>query len=382
MSDPDGSHARIDAEPARGAPGNDGPPDAAEAPAEWSGSERIFEALVRYSNDCLVVTDEHMVVMFASAALERILGFAPQAALRMPFGAGLVPEDHELLVEAYRDVVENPDTERRIEVRAPHADGTYRWIESVLSNHLDDPDLRGIVANFRDVSERRETLRELVERTEQVRHAEQENQRLLAIFDITTDLAVLADAEGRLLYLNEAARRFYALDAEAMERARGRKWRRWVNLRDVGDIDRVSGVGEAGRWSGEITLERHDGVRVPMSVQIYAHTDTSTGQVDFFSAMANDISNRKALETTLERQATHDELTGLPNRALLFERIERAMEGLRHTAAAGSVALLFIDIDHFKAINDRFGHAMGDRVLRECAQLMRQGSRAQDVAAR
>ncbi len=366
-----------------GAPGSAGDPEpTGDSGPRWSGSERRYEALVRYSNDCIVVTDDQMLVRYASPALERILGFEPAMAWSLPFGAGLVDEDHALLVAAYADVLADPSVQRRIEIRAPHADGGFRWIESVLSNHLDDPDVQGIVANFRDISERRATLQELVERTEQVRHAEQENQRLLAIFDITTDLAVLTDEQGRLLYLNAAARRFYGLEGEEMASAIGRPWRMWVNLRDATEIDRVSEIGADGRWSGEITLGRHDGARVPMAVQIYAHTDPETGRIDFFSALAHDISNRKQLETSLERQATHDELTGLPNRVLLFERIERAMEGLRHTSSAGSVALLFIDIDHFKSLNDNLGHSAGDRILESVAARIRDAVRPGDTVAR
>ena len=80
----------------------------------------------------------------------------------------------------------------------------------------------------------------------------------------------------------------------------------------------------------------------------------------------------------LSKLADEDALTGLANRRAAERALRIALEGPN----PAPLALLFIDIDHFKAINDRFGHGMGDRVLRECAQLMRQGSRSQDVAAR
>ena len=80
----------------------------------------------------------------------------------------------------------------------------------------------------------------------------------------------------------------------------------------------------------------------------------------------------------LARLADEDALTGLANR----RAAERALRMALEATSPVPLALLFIDLDHFKAINDRFGHAMGDRVLRECAQLMRQGSRSDDVAAR
>ena len=80
----------------------------------------------------------------------------------------------------------------------------------------------------------------------------------------------------------------------------------------------------------------------------------------------------------LAKLADEDALTGLANRRAAERALRAALEGPN----PAPIALLFVDIDHFKAINDRFGHVMGDRVLRECSQLMRQGSRAQDVAAR
>lgn len=80
----------------------------------------------------------------------------------------------------------------------------------------------------------------------------------------------------------------------------------------------------------------------------------------------------------LAKLADEDSLTGLANRRAAERALALALEG----ATPAPLVLLFMDIDHFKAINDRFGHAMGDRVLRECAQLMRQGSRAGDIAAR
>ena len=80
----------------------------------------------------------------------------------------------------------------------------------------------------------------------------------------------------------------------------------------------------------------------------------------------------------LAKLADEDSLTGLANRRAAERALRLAVEGSQRAP----LALLFVDIDHFKAINDRFGHAMGDRVLRECAQLMRQGSRSGDVAAR
>lgn len=93
-----------------------------------------------------------------------------------------------------------------------------------------------------------------------------------------------------------------------------------------------------------------------------------------------DISQRKALEEQLRQMALHDSVTGLPNRTLLAEHLEHAFTlAKRHQ---NKVALLFIDLDHFKAVNDRFGHEAGDALLRQIAQRLSGCLRASDLAAR
>jgi diguanylate cyclase (GGDEF)-like protein/PAS domain S-box-containing protein len=209
-----------------------------------------------------------------------------------------------------------------------------------------------------------------------------ENAMLLEVFDLTDDLAILLDDRGRLLHLNAAARRFYALDEAGVERRFGQNWEP-----DNDSINRVvAGIIEDpeafSRWSGEIEAVRHDGQPVPLSVQLLAHRDRPDGPIEFFSAVGRDISDRKLLERSLQRQATHDPLTGLPNRVLLFERIQRALDGVRSLGTAHSVALLFIDLDHFKAVNDSLGHELGDKILVAVAERISAVVRPGDTVAR
>lgn len=244
----------------------------------------------------------------------------------------------------------------------------------------DDSALGG--AEGADVSGLRAEIASLRARSAEMDSAERENRQLLAIFDITTDLAVLVDEAGDLLYLNAAARSFYGLEGTDLHSSDGRQWLGSVISSELVDHVLIDRFEKDGRWAGELLLQRHDGRQVPMAVQIFAHTDARTGEIEFYSGMGHDISTRRQLEASLEQQATHDGLTGLPNRALLFERIDRATEGLRLSSSRGSVALLFIDIDHFKAINDSLGHSAGDRILEQVADRIRDVVRPGDTVAR
>ncbi|MFN7150097.1 MAG: putative bifunctional diguanylate cyclase/phosphodiesterase [Microthrixaceae bacterium] len=209
-----------------------------------------------------------------------------------------------------------------------------------------------------------------------------ERAMLLEVFELTDDLAVLLDADGRVLHLNAAARRFYGIDGSALDRVVGENWEPATDGLDQVVARIAADPDQFGRWSGEIEAARPDGTTVPMLLQLLAHRDHPDGPIEFFSAVARDISDRKRLEESLEQQATHDPLTGLPNRLLLFERIRRALAGLRDVGARHSVALLFIDLDHFKHVNDNLGHELGDRILAEVAQRILSVVRPGDTVAR
>ncbi|MEZ5170852.1 MAG: diguanylate cyclase [Acidimicrobiia bacterium] len=103
-------------------------------------------------------------------------------------------------------------------------------------------------------------------------------------------------------------------------------------------------------------------------------------QSSFIVGQIDDITERHALEAQLAHQATHDPLTGLPNRALFMDRLEVVLA--RRTRDGATPAVMFVDLDHFKAINDRWGHAAGDNVLAAVAERFRRALRASDTVAR
>src|SRR5690606_38835547 len=134
-----------------------------------------------------------------------------------------------------------------------------------------------------------------------------------------------------------------------------------------------------GSWSGETALRRIDEIEVPVSQVLLVHRDAA-GEVEYLSTIARDISERKRFEAELQHQATHDILTGLPNRILLMDRLSAEMERARH--ANSFAAVLFLDIDNFKRINDSMGHAVGDSLLKQIADRLQAALRPNDTIAR
>lgn len=134
-----------------------------------------------------------------------------------------------------------------------------------------------------------------------------------------------------------------------------------------------------GKWSGEIWNRRKNGEVFPAWQTIAAVRDDS-GQTCHYVSVFQDITERKRREAAVQHQAYHDPLTGLANRHLLRERLAEAM---RHARREGdAAALMYLDLDHFKAVNDRHGHAVGDALLREVARRLLAGVRQEDTVAR
>ncbi len=134
-----------------------------------------------------------------------------------------------------------------------------------------------------------------------------------------------------------------------------------------------------GRWQGEIWNKRKDGRLYPESLTISAVTDADGG-IRHYVGVFSDITELKRANELLDHQAHHDHLTGLPNRLLLEDRLRVAL--LRAHRENSQVAVLFIDLDRFKNINDSLGHHVGDGVLRDVARRIATLTRESDTVAR
>lgn len=197
---------------------------------------------------------------------------------------------------------------------------------------------------------------------------------LAEVLDLMPDAFCVVDAEGRLLYVNASFERIlgYA-PAEVLGR-------RIFEL--VHPEDREATLRQAGQvMAGE--LQRHFRNR-------YIHRDGHSVDIQWSArwlpeygvriGVAHEVTELRRNERELEHRATHDLLTGLPNRHRLHVELQYAIANAAETGSG--LAVLYLDLDGFKAVNDRAGHATGDRVLREVGQRLQQGLRQGDLVAR
>jgi diguanylate cyclase (GGDEF)-like protein len=201
---------------------------------------------------------------------------------------------------------------------------------------------------------------------ERVRAAEEERARLVEILEATSDYVGMSDPQGRRIYLNAAWRK---LGSEI--------YPGWV--RETIQNEALPYAAREGLWQGETAMLNSEGKEIPVSQVVIAHRG-SDGGIRFFSTIARDISERKAYERRIAYLANYDALSGLPNRGLLGDRTAQAMTHARRVGRP--CALIVLDIDRFKLINDSYGRSAGDALLRQVGERIRGAVRDGDTTAR
>ncbi len=204
--------------------------------------------------------------------------------------------------------------------------------------------------------------------------------QLAKALDAGTDFLMIAERTGAISYANDAARTrlgVHAGDAGGppsflMDMLEADSFEAWHELVHPTLL-------QGGVWNGELVLQTVTGEDLTVSAMFHAHCDRD-GFLESIFAVARDISDLKVAERQLHQMATHDYLTGMPNRVLLYDRLEQALA--RYERYGQAVALLYVDLDRFKEVNDQHGHHVGDAVLRSVADRVHELVRDSDTAAR
>jgi diguanylate cyclase (GGDEF)-like protein/PAS domain S-box-containing protein len=185
-----------------------------------------------------------------------------------------------------------------------------------------------------------------------------------------------ADARGNVVFCNEAAQQIFNLPADHLMR---RRWEKAVHGEDRSDVASAAGAVVRTGVPHQVTFRVETGLFLRWAHAKFVPlgaVDQPTGWI----ATIEDITDRRRTESRLAHQATHDPLTGLPNRMLLEDRLHQALGRLRRDSEA--VTVLFVDLDRFKEVNDDLGHAAGDEVLVEVARRLISVVRDVDTVAR
>jgi diguanylate cyclase (GGDEF)-like protein/PAS domain S-box-containing protein len=262
----------------------------ADKPAHANGAfgdnDRWLRSIVENGMEMVKVVDLDGTLLYANAAFERILGYDPEEAVGTMNVLDYVhPDDLELVrEETEKALAEGGTATNRVEYRFRHANGSWRWVESVGTYLSDDPAVGGVVVTVRDVTERRES--------------EEKLRFQSGLLDAVGQAITATDTEGRVVYWNGGAERIFGWSSEE------------VMGRPVEDFtvpealrDELAGIGEelrvGNRWSGEFTALRADGSTIPVlgtATPLYDERGNPIGIV----GVSTDLTGRKEAEGALK----------------------------------------------------------------------------------
>ncbi|MEJ1366105.1 MAG: EAL domain-containing protein [Candidatus Sedimenticola sp. (ex Thyasira tokunagai)] len=303
----------------------------------------------------------------SSVEVERIFGEPPAttcSSLEECFGL-IHPDDQMAIRSSIRPVQTDPGQSCDVEFRITRLDGGKRYLhlrgESAVN---EEGEVTHLIGTLQDITERKE--------------AEQELRLADNVFSGTTEGIVVTNAEGTILRVNDA---FTGITGYSAKEAIGRTpsilrshrhdqafyqelWSRLITTR---------------HWEGEIWNRRKSGSLIPVRQSITAITDAK-GEISQYIGIFSDITERKMSEERIRHLAHYDALTDLPNRLLFNARCEHALTRARRDGH--QVAVLFMDLDRFKHINDSLGHPVGDALLKAVAERLTTVLREQDTVGR
>ncbi|MGM9515569.1 bifunctional diguanylate cyclase/phosphodiesterase [Roseateles sp. DB2] len=284
----------------------------------------------------------------------------------------LHPDDSPIVREHLQRYLSGELTHYTQDYRLRHRDGHWVWIHAngrIMARDAQRRPTR-MVGTHMDIS--------ATKRAEALLQAQAQHTQ--AILDNMVDGMITMDTKGRIDAINPAACRMFGYSAEELVGQRvellmpeGERPHHAGHVRRYLEtqVPHVIGIGR------DVNGRRKDGSIFPMSLAV---SEILQDGEPLFIGLTRDITERKKAEAEIEQLAFYDSLTGLPNRRLLLDRLNQALAINRRNHRHGAV--LFIDLDNFKALNDTLGHGMGDRVLVGVARRLQAALRSEDTIAR
>ena len=322
--------------------------------------DALFEAIGDAGVGLFALNQGRMV--FANPTMTTLTGYTKEELLAFPnaIDAGVHPDERERIHRLYERRLNGSKSGIRQESRLLTRDGEARNVEIAVTGLPENADFQ-LIGLMTDITDRK--------------RIEEDLRLALMVYEHGSEAMSVTGSDGRIITVNPA---FLRITGYTLEEIIGRSTRSFgiepSVFKDIKkDIDTI------GHWEGEILNRRKDGDIYPVTISINTIFDQQH-QPYRYVTLFSDITNRKQTEALIWRQANFDSLTQLANRSMFYERVGQEIRKANRTRTR--LALLFIDLDHFKEVNDTLGHDTGDHLLLEVARRLVVCVRETDVVGR
>ncbi len=310
--------------------------------------------------------DPDYTVEFISDSIEKLTGYPADDFThnRRQFGQMIHPSDQARVWQDIQAALQQ-NLPFELTYRFLTASGTERWAwekgQGIKDDHGNLVALEGFVT---DITERKQAEAQLV--------------LAAKVFEQSNEAFMVTDAYRNIVMVNPA---FTTITGYSEAEALGKSPRLLYSGKQDQDFYRAmwEAINTLGHWQGEILDRRKDGSIYPKWLSI-SRVHDSQGTVSHYIGIFSDITQHKKNEAHIQKLAHFDALTELPNRVLLNDRITLALSAAQRNRT--SLAVMFVDLDHFKNVNDTLGHRIGDALLIEVAKRMKTVVREDDTVSR
>ncbi len=316
--------------------------------------------------DAVISTDQDGTVIGWNREAENVFGYAADQAMGKDVSSLIVPPIHRVAhkngMERFLHTGKGTFIDKRIEIMAMRADGTEIIIELSLTS-ITNNGAKIFNAFARDITERKKT---------------EEHLRITAATFDAQEAILITDNKANILRVNRAFELMSGYEAKEVIGLNPKFFK--SGRHDAAYYQEMwSALKKSGKWYGEIWDKRKNGEIFPQQMTITAVYD-ELQMVSHYVSVSRDITRRKRREQEIHQLAFYDPLTNLPNRRLLLDRLQFAAATSERNGLHG--ALIFLDLDNFKTVNDTQGHAIGDQMLIEAARRLQLCVREGDTVAR